>query len=316
MLSHLNPSGRRALWRLGAALFATAGAAGSVLAAGSGTYHTTGVAAVTIRTRLVAGNTYVASVLISHKEGVDVDVAIAATNLTVPATVTVPAGKTSQQFSVSPDLGLGNGTLTASLNGTSRSRSFTVVPIKVVDVALAPSQIIGGGARSKGSVLLADRNGGAMTIGLSTDDPRLVVPSSTDATAGSSRSAYFDVTAPAGVDNPVTANVIATVNSVDTSSPITILPASIRYAKLGNSGIVVGGRPVVVIVELTGRAGPSGKSYSVTSGNPSLIPNGTLVVAPGAKRGTLRLQTTDVTTQTNVSLTIPGQPAMGVTLKP
>jgi hypothetical protein len=118
------------------------------------------------------------------------------------------------------------------------------------------------------------------------------------------------------VDNPVTASVIATVNGVDTSTPMTILPASIRFAKLGAGGIVVGGQPVVVIVELNGRAGPSGKSYSVTSGNTARIPSGTLVVAPGAKRGTLRLQTADVATQTNVNLTIPGQPAMGVTLKP
>jgi len=304
-----------AKWAPIGALLLTAGITGSVLAA-TGTYHTAGIAALTLRNKLVAGKTYKANVVISHKEGVDVDVALSASNLTVPAMVTVPAGRTSYRFNVVAGNTLGSATLTASLNGTAKTKTVTVYATKIKDVSIAPSQITGGGADANGSVLLAEITTAPLSINLSTDDPRLATPATVHVNNGASRSNYFSVGAPDGVDNVVTANVTADVNGVGVSGPMTILPARIRFAKLGNEGTVKGGKQVLVVVELNGKAGPSGKSYSIDSSDPGVVSGGTLVVAPGAKSGKVKLNTTSVSSQHNVDLTIPGVPAMQVTVKP
>jgi hypothetical protein len=313
MLFERNPRGATLAKRASiVALIVAAGVTGSVLAQ-SGVYHTAGVAAVTLRNKLIAGKSYPAKVLISHKEAVDVEVTLSASNLTAPSSVTVPAGSTHATVNVTAGVA-GAASLTASLNSISKTKNVTVANTKLKDIAIAPGQITGGGSRARGSVLLAEISTSAFSVDLSTDDPRLETPATTGVNNGASRSNYFNVTAPAGVDNPVSANVMADVNGTGVSAPMTILPARIRFAKASNE--VDGGSQVRVGVELNGRAGPSGKSYTVNSSNPAVIPDGTLVVAANAKSGAVRLTTSTVAVNTTVTLTIPGQPGMDVVVTP
>jgi hypothetical protein len=313
MLSEHKPRGATLAKRASiVALIVTAGVTGSVLAQ-SGTYHTAGVAALTLRNKLIAGKSYPAKVIISHKEGVDVDVSLSATNLAAPATVTVPAGSTHATVTVTAGTA-GAASLTATLNSIGKTKNVTVSNTKLKDIAIAPGQITGGGSRARGSVLLAEISTSAFSVDLSSDDPRLDVPGTTSVSVGRSRSAYFNVTAPDGVDNPVSANVMADVNGVGVTAPMTILPARIRYAKAAST--VKGGRNVRVGVELNGKAGPSGKTWSVLSNNPAVIPDGTLVVAAGGDTGSVQLPSSTVAVNTTVTLTIPGQPGMDVLVTP
>jgi hypothetical protein len=107
-------------------------------------------------------------------------VALASTNpvAVIPATMTVPAGKTSASFPItapavsSPQVG----TVTATSGGQSRSATLKVRPIGVLSLLLSPNPATGPG-RVDGSVLLECAAApGPVTVQLTSSDPTAARP--------------------------------------------------------------------------------------------------------------------------------------------
>ena len=107
-------------------------------------------------------------------------VSLASTNpvAMLPATVTVPAGKTSATFSITAPAVASSqtGTVTATAGGESRSATLKVRPIGVLSLILTPNPVTGPG-RVDGSVLLECAAApGPVTVQLTSSDPSVAQP--------------------------------------------------------------------------------------------------------------------------------------------
>ena len=185
------------------------------------------------------------------------------TAVTVPTSVTIPAGATSTTFtvtttSVSASTSV---TLTGTYNATSRTATLTVTPVAAPPPAaslntltLNPASVTGGGT-AQGTVTLtsAAPTGGAV-VSLSSNTVTATVPASVTVPAGST-SANFTVTT-----NSVTTSTTATISAV--------LAGVTRTAVLTVNPVVAG---VSLTVTATGRSGervlssPAGINVAVGS---------------------------------------------------
>ena len=107
-------------------------------------------------------------------------VSLATTNpvAVLPATVTVPAGKTSATFPITAPAVASSqvGTVTATAGGQSRSATLKVRPIGVLSLVLAPNPVTGPG-RVDGSILLECAAApGPITVQLTSSDSAVARP--------------------------------------------------------------------------------------------------------------------------------------------
>lgn len=138
--------------------------------------------------------------------------------LAVPATVSIPAGKSSARFDIrtSASGAAVNGELRATLGSDARSVPFTVDALSVASVALSPATITGGLTSGAHRVVLSAPafDGTPITVSLASSDPVLAaLPARVTIPAGLSSvpfqivtaavSSYTQVTITARVDPPL-----------------------------------------------------------------------------------------------------------------
>lgn len=106
---------------------------------------------------------------------------LASTNpaASLPATVTVPAGKTSVSFPITLTAVLAStaGDITVSTGGQSRTRTLTVRPITVKTLTIAPNPVVGGNPVS-GTVDLECAAPHDIEVALSSKTPAIAQPGS------------------------------------------------------------------------------------------------------------------------------------------
>lgn len=166
----------------------------------------------------------------------------------VPSIVTVPAGQTSATFTVT-GLAIGSATVTASLNGTTRSAVVQVQPPPPQVVSLLPNPLpLQQGAR--GSLILTI-NAAQLSdtiIPLTNSAPTIVqVPASTTVPANQ-LSAVIPVTALLAGN----ATITAAINSSTVSSVVQVTPPPPVVASLAPATLSLPkGRPGILRVTLT-----------------------------------------------------------------
>jgi hypothetical protein len=143
----------------------------------------------------------------------------------VPASVTVPAGKTSAKFpvtTVAVATTQGPFDITATYNGVSRSDTLIVKAPAVLSVVLNPTTVTGGG-HSTGTVTLTGAPSSAITVTLKSSKTGVAsVPLSVNIPAGST-SATFDVsTLPVAASTMVT--ISATAGGTTKKATLTVTP--------------------------------------------------------------------------------------------
>lgn len=138
---------------------------------------------------------------------------------TVPATVLVPAGASSANFTLSSSVvtAATNGVVTASFGGTSVTRSFILRPIPVLTVALSPSTVTSN-QTSTGTVTLELPAGPAgVVVTLTSQTPAVAAPTTSTVTvAPGASSATFVVQAQA-VTSRQTARIVAQAQGTTTT---------------------------------------------------------------------------------------------------
>jgi len=279
---------------------------GSVLAfQGSGNYTAVGVRGITMASVIVKGKNVHVNVQLTERVASATSVNLSTSGpLTAPASVTVAAGSTNYGFNVLA----GNvasdtpASLTATAGGDSATANTTIVAQKVRAVNFGTNPVTAGGS-SKGTLNLSTRAGSPTVVTLSSSNPRVHVPAAATVNTGQSRSQYFMVTTD-GVDSDETSTIGGTIGITTTTSTFYVRRASVKAFQPARN--VLGGRSFRVGVKLTGKAGPSGRTVAVVSSNTSVIPNGNVVIAPGASSGVARFTTSTVGSQTAVNLTAAG----------
>lgn len=106
--------------------------------------------------------------------------------VTVPATITIPSGKSSATFTVktSSVSTSTSASVTATLNGTMENASLTVTPPTVLSLVLSPTSVVGGKTSIGKVTLSAAAPAGGILITLSAGQSDATVPATINIPAG------------------------------------------------------------------------------------------------------------------------------------
>jgi hypothetical protein len=176
---------------------------------------------------LPAGGSTTGEVIISTQAGPTGDVVTVRSNMsavTVPATVTIPAGGTYVMFSIKAN-GVTTSTvvtLSALFNGVTKYSSVTVSPTTLSGVSVAPTSVKGG-TNAEATVTLSGPTGAAgYMVTLSSSSSSVTLPASLTFPAGASSYSFLVKTKAVTTSTPVT--ITATVGATMKTTTLTLTP--------------------------------------------------------------------------------------------
>jgi hypothetical protein len=228
----------------------------------------------------------------------------------VPRNLSFSTGQTSATFTVNTGSVVATRTVTisASLNGTTRSAVLTVNPptgARLSTVSLNPASV-GGGNSSTGTVsLTAPAPAGGAAVALSSSNAAATVPASVTVAAGAT-SATFTV-GTTSVTATTTSTISATYGGVLGTATLTITPggapAPVTLSALSLSPTsVVGGNASTGTVTLSGAAPAGGATVTLSSNNAAASVPASVTVAAGATTATFAVSTSAVAANTTVAI--------------
>jgi probable HAF family extracellular repeat protein len=156
--------------------------------------------------------------------GATVSLATTTTGAKTPATVVVPAGAMSANFTVTTNAvpALNKGAFTASYGGVSKALPLSVRPIYLSAVALTPSTVVGGGTVSGQGTIECAAPAGGTTISLASTNPAVAAPATGSmviAAGGTKGTFSVKTTQPPA---PTALSIRVTANGVTKSAPLTV----------------------------------------------------------------------------------------------
>ena len=228
--------------------------------------------------------------------------------VTVPASVTVPAGQTSVTFTANtaPVTQTTTVAVSASSAGTTVTTNvLLVVSTAVSSVTLNPSSVVGPNS-STATVTLrsAAPTGNAVVALASSNSVFAVVPNSVVVPAGQT-SATFTVNA-AQVTSTTTVAISASYQNVTQSATLTINPPGPTGATLSavslNPTTVVGGSSSTGTVTLSAAAPSGGAAVSLSENSSATTVPASVTVPAGATSASFTVTTTSVTASASATI--------------
>lgn len=213
-------------------------------------------------------------------DGAVVTLVSSSPKVTVPATVTVPAGATSANFTATTATLPSNISVTvrATFNGVVRTGTLSVQAPKPSAVAYNPT-VLTGGKSGVGTVTLNGKApAGGYEVLLTADNGIFTIPASVTVAEGAS-SVTFPVSALV-VDTNTVVTTTATANGTTVTKTITV--AAPVLSTLSMSTMLNGGASTVGKVTLTGIAPAGGVTVALVSNNAGLMVPATVTVPEGA----------------------------------
>lgn len=223
----------------------------------------------------------------------------------MPSTFTMAAGLAWDQFrfqigsvTVSEQV-----TLTASLNGSSASVTFTANPPALKSLTLSPSTITGGAQPTLIVMLNGQAPAGGLTVNLSSDSPAANPPTTATVAAG-------DVSVSVNIPtSAVTTNTLVTLSATQggktLQAQVTLTPAQPPDSLTLSQTTVTGTTSVNGTVRLASPATTDTTIQLSSSDAAVTVPNGVLI-PQGAIAGGFFVNVSSVTTQTVVTISATG----------
>jgi FG-GAP repeat. len=233
--------------------------------------------------------------------------------VSMPASVTIPAGQTNASFPVQT-MTTGVTTLvniSASYGGATKTAALTVAApsqnIPISSVTLAPDTVVGGsniGVRVTVNLSAGAPTEGA-TIMLASSNPSVVnVPRTIRANFSGQTSAFTDVAA-ASVSAPVQVIITATYGSSSQSAILTVTPQSTTAPSLStlalNPQSITGGGSVQGTVTLSAPASVA-TIVNLSSGSALASVPASVTIAAGASSANFTITTTSVASPATVTI--------------
>lgn len=221
---------------------------------------------------------------------------------TVPASVTVPAGKTSATFAIStsPVSTASSTTISATYKGVTKTGIVSVVLPTVLSVSVSPSSV-GPGVTATATVKLtgpALSGGSRVTISLDAPGP-LTIPSSVTVPQGQT-SATFSVTGQTA--SAVTKVTLRAAMSSSRTTVVTVSPATIYSVKFNASSIVYNGTATGTLT-MTADAPDGGATIALSASSTALTVPASVTVPAGSRTATFTVTGNSPVTQTSVRVT-------------
>jgi hypothetical protein len=194
-------------------------------------------------------------------------------DVTIPASVQVPQGSASANFSVTTVPVTTDQTVTITAtdprdNTIQDTAVLTVRAPRLLSFDVSPT-VVTGGTGSQGTITLTgEAPAGGWTINLSSSDAAATVPSDVTVPAGDT-SANFAITT-----TPVAADVVVTITAdaplgLDLDDQLTVFAPRISTVQTLPATVIGGSNPLLR-VDLTGPAPAGGWEITVNSDNPSV----------------------------------------------
>src|SRR5665213_1727986 len=224
------------------------------------------------------------------------------TNLTVPSSVTVAAGQTSNSFTATGAQVSANqpAIVTASAGGVNLTNPISLVaPAQLGSLACAPSTL-GSNASSTCTVTLNKAATSATTVSLVSNNGLLTVPASVVVASGQGSATF--TAASGSVSSAQTATVTATLSGISKQSVIS-LAAALQPSSLTCSPAIVNAPGTsLCTITLTGAAS-SPLGVTLSSSNASVTVPGSVTVSTGTSSATFTATAAAVTSDQAALLT-------------
>jgi len=264
------------------------------------------VDAVTLSPNTVAGGASSTGTLtLSSAPASDTTVNLSSSDpaASVPASVIVAAGTTSQNFTVTttPVATTKTASILASLDGSNKSAALTVHP-PVDSVTLNPASVTGG-KPSTGRVTLAGPASSDLLISLASSDPAASVPASLLIRAGFISQTFTVNTAPVAADT--TATITAAHGGVSRSGTLTVTTPKPLKVTFNPATVTGGARNSVGKITMEDFvAVDTTVNLTITSGGSAVQSMPTTVTVPaGANFAKFTVVTKKVTNLVTVKIT-------------
>ena len=223
-------------------------------------------------------------------------------NLTVPLTVTVASGQTSNTFTATGALVSTNqtGVVTASAGGVTKTSTLSLVaPAQLTSIACAPSSL-GSNASSTCTVALNKATTSAATVSLASNNGLLTVPANVTIATGQS-SATFTATS-GTVSSSQSALVTATLSGQSQQATIS-LAAAAQLTSLTCSPATVNAPGTSICTATLTAAASSAASVTLSSNNVNITVPGSVSIGSGLSSATFTATVAAVTTDQTALLT-------------
>lgn len=225
--------------------------------------------------------------------------------VSVPSTVTVSAGSTSATFTVQT-LGVDSSTpvtITATLSGSSKTCTLTLLPASIYTVAVSPTSVVGGSSTVvTGTVTLnGDAGPSGTVVSLSTSNMAIATVPTSVTVIQNGKHATFTVTT-YSVASAQSVTITAKTGSTSATTALTVNPGSLASITTSPTSIVGGDYPTGTVT-LTVPAPPGGTVVSIGSNNALITPPASVTVPAGSKSTTFSVPTLGVDSSTPVTLT-------------
>jgi hypothetical protein len=225
---------------------------------------------------------------------------------TLPPSVTVPAGSTTQTFTVTsyPVGASSSATITASYSGWTKTATLTVTAPVLSSLALSPTSVPSG-STSTGTVTLTGPAPAAGTVvTLASSNTSAATPPPNVTVLSGLTSATFTVTT-GFVSTSTAVTITATLSGVNKTVTLTVTPVPPALSSISLSpASVLSSATSTGTLTLTQPAPTGGATVSLSSSDPSAaaVPP-TATIAAGSASGTFTATTSSVASDTGVTIT-------------
>jgi hypothetical protein len=224
--------------------------------------------------------------------------------VTVPASVTIPAGGVNAPFPVTTAAVTETTPvqITASYGGATWTATLTLVPVTLSSIYLC-ANTVAGGMRASGVYRLSDpATPGGTIVTFTSSDPTIArVPPSQTLMSPFTGAGFGVLTAPVTAPTPVVITV--SCGGVTRTATLTVLPSAVDSLSV-TPEILAGGGSATGVVTLTSPAPPGGAVVTLASdpAGAAAVPE-SLVVPPGATTAAFPIATRRVLELTPVAVT-------------
>ena len=259
---------------------------------------------------LASGNTTWVQLQLSGAPASATNVALTSSNpgaAPVPSSVTMPANIAWTQFQMQAGqvASATPATITATLNGASASGQITIGESALKTLTISPSAINGGATASGIVMLTGQAPPGGATVMLSSDNAAATPPASVFVNPGSFSTSFTLPTSM--VTANTTATLTATWNGASVQGKVTLTPQTSPASLTLSPTSTVGtggssfGRVTIAAIQ------PTDSIFQVTSSHPAIAQVPSSVLVPqGATAGGFNIFTTQVASQTVVTISVSG----------
>jgi dipeptidyl aminopeptidase/acylaminoacyl peptidase len=238
--------------------------------------------------------------------GTSVSLASSYRSASVPVSVTVAAGQTSAQFTVTTQAIslLPAVTISATLGTVTKSVTLNITSLSLVSLSLNPSTVTGGTPSTGTVTLTGPAPTGGIVVALNSALFAAQVPASVKVSAGHT-SATFTITTTA-VASQTTSAISATVGASSQSAILTITPPQLQSLNFSPT-TVIGTNSSVGVLTISSVAPMGGLFITLTSDSSVASPSvSTLKVPGGQTSASFTVATTAVARQTTAHITASG----------